>query len=143
MSYYFSPSRNIFYFGDSKDSYIKTGAWADDSKIIDDEVVKAFTSLPPEGKMRGVIDGAPAWIDIPPLTHEQLVLQAEQHRQALIDEAMQSINVVQLKLRAERKLTPTETEKLNTTLDYIDAVTATDTSTAPDFNWPTPPNPQG
>ncbi|EBY2360909.1 tail fiber assembly protein, partial [Salmonella enterica subsp. enterica serovar Agona] len=24
-------------------------------------------------------------------------------------------------------------------LDYIDAVTATDTSTAPDINWPAPP----
>ncbi|MBC6536212.1 tail fiber assembly protein, partial [Citrobacter amalonaticus] len=26
--------------------------------------------------------------------------------------------------------------KLNATLDYIDAVTATDTGTAPDINWP-------
>ncbi|MCQ5013970.1 tail fiber assembly protein, partial [Escherichia coli] len=28
---------------------------------------------------------------------------------------------------------------LNVVLDYIDAVTATDTSTAPDINWPAPP----
>ncbi|WP_139248511.1 tail fiber assembly protein, partial [Escherichia coli] len=27
----------------------------------------------------------------------------------------------------------------NAVLDYIDAVTATDTSTAPDINWPAPP----
>ncbi|HGH3374923.1 TPA: tail fiber assembly protein [Kluyvera cryocrescens] len=140
MKYYFSPSRNIFYFGDSKESYIKTGAWSNDSEIIDDEVVKEFTSLPPEGKMRGVIDGAPAWIDIPPLSHEQLVLHAELQRQALIDEAMQSINVIQLKLRAERKLTPAETEKLNTTLDYIDEVAAIDIEYAPNIVWPQPSN---
>ncbi len=29
-----------------------------------------------------------------------------------------------------------ETTRLNTVLDYIDAVTATDTSTAPDVIWP-------
>ncbi|AWF23805.1 caudovirales tail fiber assembly family protein (plasmid) [Escherichia coli] len=38
-----------------------------------------------------------------------------------------------------RKLTQAETTRLNAVLDYIDAVTATDTSTAPDINWPAPP----
>ncbi|MHB7033729.1 tail fiber assembly protein [Enterobacter roggenkampii] len=60
----------------------------------------------------------------------------EQQKAALINEAMQSISVIQLKLQAGRKLTPDETTKLNATLDYIDAVTATDTSTEPDINWP-------
>ncbi|MBJ8748092.1 tail fiber assembly protein, partial [Citrobacter farmeri] len=32
-----------------------------------------------------------------------------------------------------------ENNKLNATLDYIDAVTVTDTGTAPDINWPAPP----
>ncbi|RDT13519.1 tail fiber assembly protein, partial [Enterobacter roggenkampii] len=57
----------------------------------------------------------------------------------LIDEAMQSISVIQLKLQAGRKLTTAETEKLNNTLDYIDEVTATDISTAPDITWPEKP----
>ncbi|EFH1528567.1 tail fiber assembly protein, partial [Escherichia coli] len=51
----------------------------------------------------------------------------------------QSISVIQLKLRAGRKLTPDETINLNLTLDYIEAVEATDTSTAPDINWPAIP----
>ncbi|EMR6424198.1 tail fiber assembly protein, partial [Escherichia coli] len=38
-----------------------------------------------------------------------------------------------------RKLTQAETTRLNAVLDYIDAVTATDASTAPDINWPAPP----
>ncbi|SKB98849.1 virus tail fibre assembly protein, lambda gpK, partial [Kosakonia radicincitans] len=33
-------------------------------------------------------------------------------------------------------LTDTEKTKLNNVLDYIDAVNAVDTSTAPDVNWP-------
>ncbi|KEJ78091.1 caudovirales tail fiber assembly family protein [Escherichia coli 5-366-08_S1_C1] len=40
------------------------------------------------------------------------------------------------KLQAGRNLTQSETSRLNTVLDYIDAVTATDTSTAPDVIWP-------
>ena len=61
---------------------------------------------------------------------------AEAQRQSLIDTAMASISLIQLKLQAGRKLTQAETTRLNTVLDYIDAVTATDTSTAPDVIWP-------
>ncbi|EHK1640491.1 tail fiber assembly protein, partial [Escherichia coli] len=46
------------------------------------------------------------------------------------------ISLIQLKLQAGRKLTQAETTSLNAVLDYIDAVTATDTSTAPDVIWP-------
>ncbi|ELL8683005.1 tail fiber assembly protein, partial [Escherichia coli] len=47
-----------------------------------------------------------------------------------------SISLIQLKLQAGRKLTQAETTRLNAVLDYIDAVVATDTSTAPDVIWP-------
>ncbi|WP_143365250.1 tail fiber assembly protein, partial [Escherichia coli] len=57
-------------------------------------------------------------------------------RQSLIDTAMASISLIQLKLQAGRKLTQAETTRLNAVLDYIDAVTATDISTAPDVIWP-------
>ncbi|EQA2058801.1 tail fiber assembly protein, partial [Escherichia coli] len=46
------------------------------------------------------------------------------------------ISLIQLKLQAGRKLTQPENTRLNAVLDYIDAVTATDTSTAPDVIWP-------
>ncbi len=52
---------------------------------------------------------------------------------------MASISLVQLKLQAGRKLTEAETNRLNAVLDYIDAVEATDTSTAPDISWPPHP----
>ncbi|ENH0742445.1 tail fiber assembly protein [Escherichia coli] len=72
----------------------------------------------------------------PPKTHDELLREAEAQRQSLIDAAMASISLIQLKLQAGRKLVQAETTRLNTVLDYIDAVTATDTSTAPDVIWP-------
>ncbi|EOJ6793221.1 TPA: tail fiber assembly protein [Escherichia coli] len=72
----------------------------------------------------------------PERSHDELVADAEQKKQSLIDATMVNISVIQLKLQAGRKLTQEETTRLNVVLDYIDAVTATDTSTAPDVIWP-------
>ncbi|HAE76470.1 MAG TPA: phage tail protein [Morganella sp. (in: Bacteria)] len=83
--------------------------------------------------------GHPVLLERPATTHEQYVELAEQHKQTLIDAAMSSISVIQLKLQAGRKVTDAETLRLNVTLDYIDAVTATDTDTAPDIIWPVKP----
>ncbi|EFA9169423.1 tail fiber assembly protein [Escherichia coli] len=79
------------------------------------------------------------WVTDTEAQHRAAVEVAEIQRQSLIDAAMDSINLIQFKLRAGRKLTEAETTRLNAVLDYIDAVTATDTSTAPDIEWPTPP----
>ncbi|WP_112875669.1 tail fiber assembly protein [Escherichia coli] len=76
------------------------------------------------------------WVTDTEAQHSAAVDAAEAQRQSLIDAAMASISLIQLKLRAGRKLTQAETTQLNAVLDYIDAVTATDTSTAPDVIWP-------
>ncbi|EOV6850683.1 tail fiber assembly protein, partial [Escherichia coli] len=76
------------------------------------------------------------WVTDTDAQHSAAVDAAEAQRQSLIDTAMASISLIQLKLRAGRNLTQTETTRLNAVLDYIDAVTATDTSAAPDINWP-------
>ncbi|HBT4315728.1 TPA: tail fiber assembly protein [Klebsiella aerogenes] len=64
------------------------------------------------------------------------IASAEQRRQQLIDSAMQSVSIIQLKLQAGRTLTDAEAKKLNTVLDYIDAVNEVDTSAAPGISWP-------
>lgn len=76
------------------------------------------------------------WVTDTEAQHGAAVDAAEAQRQLLIDTAMASISLIQLKLQAGRKLTQAETTRLNAVLDYIDAVTATDTSTAPDVIWP-------
>ncbi|EIJ4836758.1 tail fiber assembly protein [Escherichia coli] len=76
------------------------------------------------------------WVTDTEAQHSAAVGAAEAQRQSLIDTAMASISLIQLKLQAGRKLTQPENTRLNAVLDYIDAVTATDTSTAPDVIWP-------
>ncbi|HAP2464568.1 TPA: tail fiber assembly protein, partial [Escherichia coli] len=76
------------------------------------------------------------WVTDTEAQHGAAVEAAEAQRQSLIDAAMASISLIQLKLQAGRKLTQAETTRLNAVLDYIDAVTATDTNTAPDVIWP-------
>ncbi|EIT7651415.1 tail fiber assembly protein [Escherichia coli] len=78
------------------------------------------------------------WVTDTEAQHSAAVEVAERQRQSLINTAMASISMIQLKLQAGRTLTQTETTKLNIVLDYIDAVTATDISTAPDIIWPVP-----
>lgn len=80
------------------------------------------------------------WVTDTEAQHSAAVEAAEAQRQLLIDAAMASISLIQLKLQAGRKLTQAETTRLNAVLDYIDAVTVTDTSTAPDVVWPVLPN---
>ncbi|HAI6578920.1 TPA: tail fiber assembly protein [Escherichia coli] len=76
------------------------------------------------------------WVTDTEAQHSAAVEAAEAQRQSLIDTAMASISLIQLKLQAGRKLMQAETTRLNAVLDYIDAVTATNTSTAPDVIWP-------
>lgn len=142
MSYvYFSPSNVAFYPAVWKeDGSYSEAMWPTDAVLLtDDEIDEYWKKSPPAWQQLGVVSGRPAWVDLPAPTHEELVAAAERQQQELIDNAMQSISVIQLKLQVGRKLTAAETEKLNTTLDYIDEVTATDTSTAPDVNWPERP----
>ncbi|HBU6069021.1 tail fiber assembly protein [Escherichia coli] len=76
------------------------------------------------------------WVTDTEAQHGAAVDAAEAQRQSLINAAMASISLIQLKLQAGRNLTQEETTRLNAVLDYIDAVTETDTSTAPDVIWP-------
>ena len=79
------------------------------------------------------------WVTDTEAQHSAAVDAAEAQRQSLIYAAMASISLIQLKLQAGRKLTRPENTLLNAVLDYIDAVEATDTSTAPDIEWPAYP----
>ncbi|EPR5758409.1 tail fiber assembly protein, partial [Escherichia coli] len=62
------------------------------------------------------------WVTDTEAQHNAAVDAAEVRRQSLIDAAMASISLIQLKLQAGRKLTQAETTRLNAVLDYIDAV---------------------
>ena len=80
-----------------------------------------------------------AWVTDTAAQHSSAVTAAEQEKQTRLTTAQQSISLLQTKLLLGRKLTDTESAKLNAILDYIDVVTAIDTSTAPDITWPAQP----
>ncbi|HHH0343924.1 TPA: tail fiber assembly protein [Yersinia enterocolitica] len=69
----------------------------------------------------------------------ELIANADAEKQNRLSYATNKIVVWQTKLLMGRTLTDSESAKLNAWMDYIDAVQAIDTSTAPDINWPESP----
>ena len=133
--YIFDSKTQCFFPLALKDRYIAARTWPENGVEVDDDTFSEF-QVPPAGKMRVAgSDGLPAWADIP-VNH---IAEAETQRTALIDAAIRSISVIQLKLQAGRKLTDDETTRLNAVLDYIDAVEVIDTSNALDIEWPVSP----
>ncbi len=133
---YSPPVLNAFYRMSDKKDYENAGTWPENYTAISDEVYEEFNRTPPAGKTVGVADGLPAWVDIPPPSHDEMVATVQQKKQALTDAAMLSVSVIQLKLQAGRKLTEAESVKLNAALDYIDAVAAINPEDGPDIDWP-------
>lgn len=138
-NYIYSARDNAFYSIELKINYDLAGTWPKDGVIVSDDVFNEYSGLPPDDKIRwSNDDGMPCWIDIPPLTHDELVQIAENEKQHLLFTAQQTISIWQTKLQLSR-ITDDEKRQLNLWLDYIDAVNAIDTSTAPDIQWPIPP----
>ncbi|HBA9511458.1 TPA: tail fiber assembly protein [Escherichia coli] len=79
------------------------------------------------------------WVTDTERQHAAELEAARQQRQQRVEQAMASIDLINLKLRAGRSLTPDETTKLNAVLDYIDALNALDINTAPEISWPEAP----
>lgn len=96
-----------------------------------------FTPLKPESQF-DKWDGD-KWVLDEQAQGESAVSDAENKKQQLINDATQRIVVWQTKLLMGRKLTESEMAALNQWMDYIDALDAVDTSTAPDIEWPESP----
>ncbi|MCS2172249.1 tail fiber assembly protein [Scandinavium sp. TWS1a] len=139
--YYFSPSENAFYPVSLRDLYNEAGTWPADGVVISGTKYTEFSGAPPKGKVRVVgEDGFPAWDDIPPPTPQEEMVAAETQKQSLIDQANSYINSKQWPGKAALgRLTDAEKEQYNVWLDYLDALEAMDTSSAPDINWPGAP----
>lgn len=140
MEYVWSALNNAFFPKPFLFSYIEGGWNIDDAIDIDGNTVAEFIS-PRQGKIRVAgSDGMPAWGDIPPPTQEELITQAESEKQSRIAQANDYISSKQWPGKAAMgRLTDSEKTKYNAWLDYLDALEAVDTTTAPDVNWPVEP----
>ena len=85
--YKWSAKYNAFFPIEMLPAY--QSSWDDLSDLIDiDDTVEAeFNGEPPEGKMRGVVDGMPAWVDVPLPTYEEKIADAEAMKLSLKDNA--------------------------------------------------------
>lgn len=139
MNYVYSPSTNAMYAVSMKEAYEAAGTWPADGIEITDEIFNEFTQSSPQGKIRTAVNGAPAWVDVPPPTAEESVLYAENVKLGLLNEATKAITIWQTKLLMGRKLNEEESLSLNSWMDFIDDLTGVDTSKAPDIDWPSHP----
>lgn len=139
-NYFFSAEKNLFFPETLKSSYEKTGDWPSDGVEVDELVFIEFTANPPEGKVRGVVDNMPAWVDKSSPTQEQLVTQAAVKQKRLITEANEYIGLKQWAGKASLgRLSDDERAQYNAWLDYLDELEAVKPEDAPDIIWPTPP----
>lgn len=60
----FSPSQNTFYYLPMKSAYDNAGTWPADAIEVSDQTHNEFIQTPPAGKVLGVVNGLPAWVDI-------------------------------------------------------------------------------
>lgn len=138
-NYVYSAISNSFYPVSLKYLYENAGTWPDDAIAISDEDFEVFTGTPPIGMQRSVGEnGLPVWQSIPPLTREQEILIAENERQRLLVFAQQKISLWQTELQLGI-ISDEDKDSLIAWIGYIKAVQSVDTSTAPDIEWPLPP----
>ncbi|EJI5991903.1 tail fiber assembly protein, partial [Escherichia coli] len=92
----------------------------------------------PTGKMLGMVSGALAWVDEPPLSPEQKISDAENMKATFRAKADSEISWRQDAVDAGIA-TDEETSILTQWKKYRVLLMRVDTSTAPDIEWPTPP----
>lgn len=136
--YYFI--NNQFLPSTMQQEYEKAGVWIDGGVYVSEDVFCQYIE-PEDGKIIGTDkNGYPVWVDKPAPTHEDEVTTTEAQKIHLIAVANAYINdnLWPSKLALGR-LTDDEKSLFNAWLDYLDALKAVDTSSAPDINWPVVP----
>ncbi|ENT9724402.1 tail fiber assembly protein [Escherichia coli] len=141
--YLFSPSTLGFYPIEMKAEYLNKGSLPSDVIEVSDSVRNEYNFAPPEGKQLSSSQNMPVWIDIPAPTHDELIAEAEREKKQRIDAANDFMNSKQWPGKAAiGRLNGDELAQYNLWLDYLDALETVDTSSAPDIEWPTPPEEQ-
>lgn len=137
MGYVYRPKTGAFYSDLLEADYRAAGTWPGFFVRVTDENYRNLMDGLAQGKI--IVPNKqcyPVLQEPPAPTRDELIAEAEEKRRDLIESALQSVSVIQLKQMNGRSLTDKEVARLNDVLDYIDAVEATDTQTAPDIHWP-------
>lgn len=128
-----------FYLFAMKEAYEEAGTWPVNGADVDDETMAIYTGVAPKGKMLGSDkEGKPVWVNIPPLSTEQLVAIVEQKKAKLRSIADAEISWRQDAVDAGIA-TKEETAALSEWKKYRVLLMRVDTSKPV---WPTPPGEQ-
>jgi len=138
---FYSAINNAFYLSEKEGDYRAQNVWPYDAVLVSDELASEFIAVPPDGQQRiAGEDGLPCWADIPPLTREEFQMLADDEKLRRIAAANGYINSQQWPSKLTlKRLSTAEKATFTAWLDYLDALTAIDTATAPDIIWPEQP----
>lgn len=113
--------------------------WPSDAVLLTEEETATYWMVtPPEGKKLGVVDGKPAWVDIPPPKPEELIAIADREKASLRLLADSEISWRQDAVDVGIA-TDEETLALAEWKKYRILLMRIDTSTAPEITWPEQP----
>lgn len=141
MTLLWSAKNNAFFPEDMLDTY-KDAGWALDDLVEATEEMIVYQGSAPIGKIRSAgADGMPAWSDIPGPSAEEIKSQAETTKSRLKIEADSEISWRQDAVD-DGSATQEEISALSVWRKYRIQLMRVDISTAPDIEWPTPPEQQ-
>ncbi|EQA6234138.1 tail fiber assembly protein [Enterobacter hormaechei] len=133
---------NKFYFSAGNPGFYVDGVSTvpSDAVEVSEDIYSAFIGVPwPEGKQLGAdVKGSPAWVDILPLTEQELTRKADAYKQRLLSAADDFISDWKLELMLG---TISEADKVTLTewMAYKRAVKAVDTNEPLAIVWPSTP----
>lgn len=134
MKIFYSPSLNGFLLEATAKDYDGQDLVEISQDIYDQFVAGSKTKIMAPG------DNGPVWKNTPLPTHDEQVVFADSEKSKRINDANDYINSKQWPGKAAiGRLKGEVLTQYNLWLDYLDALEAVDTSTAPDITWPTPP----
>lgn len=138
--YLYSAATNTFYPESMQDLYIAAGTWPTDIVVVDNAVYQEFAaSDTPEGKYRiAGDDGLPAWADILPPTHSELVMKADSLKAELMEVAEAKIKLLERVVKLGMA-TDAETSTLEAWEKYSVLLMRVKPEDVPDIDWPEVP----
>ncbi|CQD43809.1 tail fiber assembly protein [Yersinia mollaretii] len=106
--------------------------------VTDEELTTYWRQAPPEGKTLGATDGHPAWVELPPPTHEELIASANAKKNQLKANADSEIDWRQDAVEGNYA-EGDEVKDLAVWKKYRVLLMRIDTSKVLDIVWPTIP----
>lgn len=96
MKSVYSPLEKAIYPAFMYEDYVKAGTWPSDGiEISDDDAIAFNGSNQPRGKILGMVEGVLSWVDLPAPTQEQIIIEATNTKQRLMENASNIISPLQ------------------------------------------------